>query len=123
LIVEIVLAGLLAATVACCVLLERRLRQLRSDQTNLAQIVLALNTGIAQAKSGLAGLRGAADEASEDLGRKLSSARAITDELSLLTQSGEKLAQRLEAGRLRAPAAPAPRAASPSPRNDLRAVR
>jgi hypothetical protein len=98
-IIELVLAGLLAPTLFCCVTLERRLRALRKDQQNLQSTVAALNTGIATAQSSLSGLRSAAEEADRTLGAKVSAARLLADELSVLTASGERIASRIESSR------------------------
>ncbi len=99
LIVEVTLAALLAATLICCVRLDRRLRLLRSDQESLSETVRALNTAVSAAQSSLAGLRAAAFEADESLGRKVSSARGLADELSLLNSAGERIAARIESAR------------------------
>jgi len=96
LIVEITLALLLVATLMCCARLELRLKNLRKDQETLAGTVRALNGAIAAAQASLAGLRAAAREADENLGRKVTSARGVADELALLTSSGERIAQRIE---------------------------
>ena len=109
LIVEVTLAALLAATLVCCIRLDRRLRHLRSDQESLSGTVRALNAAVTAAQASLAGLRAAAHEADESLGRKLSSARGLADELSLLTSSGERIAARIESARAGNAAHPAPR--------------
>jgi Flp pilus assembly protein TadB len=96
LIVEITLALLLVATLTCCARLELRLKNLRKDQETLGNTVRALNGAITAAQTSLAGLRAAAREADENLGRKVTTARGVADELSLLTSSGERIAARIE---------------------------
>jgi len=98
-IVEATLAALLLATLFCCARLERRLRHLRKDQESLSGTVRALNAAIATAQTSLAGLRAAARDADETLGRKVSAARGLADELSLLTSAGERIATRMESAR------------------------
>ena len=120
LVVEIVLTLLLAATVGYCAVLERRLRGLRSDQAALTHTVEALNSGIARAQSSLFALRNAATEAGEALEGNLGKARSLTDELSVMLAAGERIATRIETGRVTANSAstasrPAPSAA-PAPR-------
>jgi hypothetical protein len=100
LIVELTLAALLAATLVCCTRLERRLRHLRKDQESLSGTVRALNVAITAAQASLAGLRSAAQEADATLGRRVSSARGLADELSLLTSAGERIASRMETARV-----------------------
>jgi hypothetical protein len=121
LIVEVTLAALLAATLFCCVRLERRLGHLRADQSSLSETVRALNGAIGAAQNSLAGLRAAAKEADETLGRKVVSARGLADELALLNSAGERIANRMESARL-ARSETAPRVA-PAFADNFRAVR
>ena len=109
LIVEVTLAVLLGATLICCVRLDRRLRDLRNDQESLSGTVRALNVAVTAAQTSLAGLRAAAQDADESLGRKVSSARGLADELSVLTSAGERIAARIESGRGHNTAHAAPR--------------
>ena len=94
--VELLLAALLATTLIYCVKLERGLRRLREDQENLNATVRALNTGIAAAHASLAGLKAAAKDAGETLSTKVGGARALADELGLLVSSGDRIASRIE---------------------------
>jgi Flp pilus assembly protein TadB len=121
-IVELVLAVLLAATLFYCVKLERGLRRLRGDQESLNATLRALNGGIGAAQASLAGLRAAAKDAGESLGGKVTEARALIEELSLLTSSGERAANRIEHAIERQPARPQ-RVSAPALSDALRAVR
>jgi hypothetical protein len=120
-IVELVLAVLLAATLFYCVKLERGLRRLRGDQESLNDTLRALNAGIAAAQASLAGLRAAAKDAGESLGGNVTGARALIDELSLLTSSAERAANRIEHAIERQPRAA--RVSAPALGDALRAVR
>ena len=120
-IVEATLAFLLAATLFCCVRLERRLRNLRKDQEGLSGTVRALNTAIAAAQQSLMGLRAAAQDADETLGRKVSAARGLADELALLTSAGDRIAGRMESAR--ASQATAPLRSAPRVSEAFRAAR
>jgi hypothetical protein len=95
-IVELTLAALLAATLICCVNLDRRLKRLRMDQESLNGTVHALNAAVISASASVSKLRAAAAEADKTLGGKVSSARALVDELSLLTAACERIATRME---------------------------
>jgi hypothetical protein len=99
LIVELTLGVLLVATLLCCTRLEKRLRNLRQDQETLCGTVRALDGAIASAQNSLAGLRAAAEDADETLGRKVSAARGLADELAMLTSAGERIAGRMETAR------------------------
>jgi len=120
LILEMVLALLLGATLVYCALLERRLRLLRRDQGELAKTIQTLNAGIVRAQMSLSALRGAAADSGEALKAAMAKARVLTDELSVLTASGERIAKRMEEVR----SEPAARAAPRHPlAESLRAVR
>jgi Flp pilus assembly protein TadB len=95
-IVEVTLAVLLAATLICCFSLDRRLKRLRTDQESLNGTVHALNAAVINAGASVAKLRAATAEADKTLGGKVTSARALVDELSLLTAACERIATRLE---------------------------
>ena len=96
LIIEMTLAVLLAATLICCFSLDRRLKRLRTDQESLNGTVHALNAAVISAGASVAKLRAAAAEADKTLGGKVTSARALVDELQLLTAACERIATRME---------------------------
>lgn len=95
-IIEVTLAVLLAATLICCFSLDRRLKRLRTDQASLNGTVHALNAAVISASASVAKLRAAAAEADKTLGGKVTSARALVDELQLLTAACERIATRME---------------------------
>jgi hypothetical protein len=98
-IMEALLAVLLAATVTYCAILEKRLRVLRNDQAGLGQIIRDLNVSIVTAQNSLRALHGAAGEAEQKLSHHVGKARALADELSLLASAGERIASRMERSR------------------------
>ncbi len=98
LIVEIALSVLLVATLVYCALLERRLAALRKGQDGFRQTIGELNTAIGSAGASMRLLKTAAAGAAETLDERLARARALIDDLSLLTTSGERIAIRIENG-------------------------
>jgi ABC-type transporter Mla subunit MlaD len=106
---ELGLEVLLAFTLGYCVLLERRLAAVRKGQEGLSRTIGELNMAIAGAGASLRALKSAAGEAAQTLDERLKRARLHIDELSLLTASGERIAQRIEN------AAAAPRVAKEIP--------
>ena len=98
LIVEIALTLLLAATLVYCAILERRLSALRKNQDGFKETIGELNQAIAAAGASMRMLKAAASGAGEALDERLSRARNLSDELALLTNSGERIAQRIERG-------------------------
>jgi hypothetical protein len=95
-IAELILELLLAATLCYCILLERRLAAVRKGQEGLSRTVGELNMAIAGAGASLRALKAAAGESAATLDDRLKRARLHIDELSVLTTSGERIAQRME---------------------------
>jgi hypothetical protein len=95
-IAELILEALLAATLGYCILLERRLAAVRKGQEGLGRLVGELNMAIAGAGASLRALKAAAGESAATLDERLKRARLHIDELSVLTVSGERIAQRME---------------------------
>lgn len=106
---EVAMQILLAATLCYCIVLERRLAAVRKGQEGLQNIIGELNMAIAGAGSSIRALKSSAAEAAVTLDDRLKRARLHIDELSVLTASGERIAQRMEG------AASAPRVAREIP--------
>lgn len=111
LIVEIILSLLLVATLGYCALLERKLTALRKGQDGLKDIIAELNGAITTAGTSMRLLKTAASGAAQTLDERVSHARNLIDELSVLTASGERIATRIECG-----------AANPAPRKPANGV-
>jgi hypothetical protein len=94
--IELGLQILLAFTLCYCVILERRLAAVRKGQEGLSRTIGELNMAIAGAGASLRALKAAAGEAAQTLDERLKRARLHIDELSVLTASGERIAQRME---------------------------
>ena len=94
--VEVTLEILLAATLCYCIVLERRLAAVRKGQEGLSRTIGELNMAIAGAGASLRALKAAAGEAAQTLDERLKRARLHIDELSVLTASGERIADRIE---------------------------
>jgi hypothetical protein len=93
---EMGLEFLLALTLVYCVILERRLAAVRKGQEGLKKTIGELNMAIAGAGASLRALKSTAGEAAHTLDERLKRARLHIDELSVLTASGERIAQRME---------------------------
>jgi hypothetical protein len=93
---ELTLDVLLAFTLCYCVILERRLATVRKGQEGLSRIIGELNMAISGAGASLRALKAAAGEAAQTLDHRLKRAQLHIDELSVLTVSGERIAQRME---------------------------
>jgi hypothetical protein len=104
LVVELGLSGLLLATIIYCAILERKLSALRKGQDGLKDIIAQLNESIVAAGSSMRMLKSTAAGAADALDERITRGRHIADELSILTASGERIAERMD----RSASSPAP---------------
>jgi hypothetical protein len=94
---EIALVGLLAATLFHALRLERALGILKRDRAALDQLVAGFNASTRQAEAGVDRLRGALDGAGRQISRQIEAGNNLKDDLQLLIERGEKLADLLDA--------------------------
>lgn len=128
--VELGVAVLLMATIGYCFVLDRRLRALRDGESALRQIIMSLERATSRAQSAIADLRASADTTSQELARDLKRARALADELALMVEAGDHIADRLgalagagsETKPQRAPAEPDPLEDDATPQTPLAAA-
>jgi len=76
--------------------LERRLAAVRKGQEGLKTMIGELDAAISGAGASLRALKSAAAHAAETLDDRLKRGRALADELSLMTSSGERIAERFD---------------------------
>jgi hypothetical protein len=114
LVVELVLSALLAATLVYCAILERRLATLRKGQDGLKQTFSDLSAAITSAGASIRTLKDSAASAAATLDDRLARARGMADELSVLTVSGERLAERMATRRSATPQTESARPARPA---------
>jgi hypothetical protein len=93
---EIVLIVLLGATLFQAIRLERALGVLKRDRSSLESLVVGFNASTHHAESGIQRLRAAADSAGRQIENQLTKSVALKDDLSFLTERGERLADRLD---------------------------
>ena len=93
-----VVAVLLAVTIGFAFVLNRRLQLLRQNQGELLRLATALNQATARAQEGIYELKAVGQTTEETLKREVGRARALADELALITEAGNNLADKLEAG-------------------------
>ncbi len=93
---ELTLSILLAATLAYCVILERRLSQVRKGHEALKNTVTDLNGAIAAAGSSLRMLKSAASGAAASLDQRLAEARRLMDELASVSTTDTRSARASE---------------------------
>jgi hypothetical protein len=120
LILDIIVAILLAATIGYALMLNRRLGELRRNRDDLARLVNAFNDATARAEAGIPKLRRAADEAGATLQERVEKAQTLRDDLAFMIERAEGMANRLEgtvrqARDVKVPPSAQGQASSPSP--------
>lgn len=120
--IEALVALLLAITIVYCMLLNRRLARLKADEQTLKSTIGELINATEIAERAIAGLKNAAQECDEGLGRRLRVAEAMSANLSRQTTSGEQLVAKLVqiaglGGGEASSQAPAPRHAPAQPQS------
>jgi hypothetical protein len=95
---EAALVFLLGATLFHALRLERALGVLKRDRAVLEALVAGFNDSTRQAEIGVERLRSASEGAGRQIARQIEQAQRLRDDLSFLTERGDKLAERLEGG-------------------------
>lgn len=98
LIIDGLLAFLLIAAIVLFMMVYRRLGTIREGQAELGQLVDHLNNAAAGAQRSVAGLNATAEGIESRLKLESQKATVIADELSLMTEAGNNLADRIEKG-------------------------
>src|SRR5215469_13922982 len=91
---DVVLVLLLAATLFHAVRLERALGVLKRDRVALQEVIDAFEAGTRQAELGIARLHEAAEIAGQQISRQIETATRLKDDLALLIDRGDRLADR-----------------------------
>lgn len=104
---EVIVCFLLVATIGYCAMLDRRLRAMRAGQDGLRGLITDLSAATTQAMSAIAHLRQAGDATGVALTEQVKRGRALADELELMVQSGNDIANRLGGIETRRPSASA----------------
>ncbi len=81
LVTEGLLIFLLVITIFYCFILDRRLKILRTGQTDLRKVISDLSKTTQTARQAISGLQATADDVDQRLSAKLQEARALTGQL------------------------------------------
>jgi hypothetical protein len=122
LIIEILVAILLALTIGYCILLNNRLTRLKADEQTLKATISELITATEIAERAIAGLKLTVRDCDQNLGERLRTAERFSADMERQLMAGEEVLHRLvrivSASRgepVAAPAEPPPPAAPPMP--------
>ncbi len=97
-VLETLVALLLLVTVIYCFVLNRRLSTLRDSQNEMIKLLDDFSSAMKAAEKGVADFRQASREIGSQLQERVEAARALSDELHVIIESGDDLANRLEKG-------------------------
>jgi hypothetical protein len=96
-ILDLLLIGLLGTTVGYCAVLNRRLTRLRDGHSEFKALVETLTAATDKAQASLKDLRELTESTSKTLSANVTAGRELADELAMITESGNALAERIEA--------------------------
>ena len=95
-ILDAALILLLAATLFHAVRLERALGVLKRDRVELQELIAGFSASTHEAEIGIERLRGVAEGAGQQIAHQLDGAFSLKDDLVLLIERGDRLADRLD---------------------------
>lgn len=94
--IDLVILGLLLATIFYALRLSAQLKVLKQSKVELERLVSNLAANISRAQEAIQEMHEVADESSDELNSLIKQARGLSDELQLITEVGGNLAKRLE---------------------------
>lgn len=97
LLLDVLIALLLVATIAYAVVLNKRLSVLRDGKDELRATILKFNKALEQAHKGTVELNRMSEQSVESLQNAVKDAKALQDELAFLVERGTMISDRLNA--------------------------
>jgi hypothetical protein len=95
LIIESLVAVLLVLTIGYCMLLNTRLKRLKSDEHSLKAVIAELITATEIAERAIGGLKLAVRDVNENLGNQMSAATQMSEQLKRQLIEGDSVVRRL----------------------------
>ncbi len=96
LILDMMIVGLLGATIFYAVRLSRNLDAFRSNRADMERLIRELSAQITRAQEGVTALDDSARQSGDELQSLVTKARGMIEELTLMNEAGDSLAARLE---------------------------
>lgn len=93
---DLILLAALGVVMYRAHLLSRQFAEMQANRAAFEQLIQALNIATQRAEGAIMGLREAATESADGLQNKINAARALSDELEIMVQAGDSLAERLQ---------------------------
>lgn len=96
LIIETLMVALLVATCSYCFVLSRRLHALRGGQEELSALISKFDDASRRAEENLALIQTNSAGVNRELAQAAAGANALIDELSVMVNAGDNIANRIE---------------------------
>ncbi len=94
--IDIILLVILAVTMFFGLRLSRQFSEIKADQARLEVLVGQLNEASKRAEGAVASMKKTAVETSEQLQGRIGKAQALSEELEIMIEAGDSLAERLQ---------------------------
>lgn len=94
---DVAILATLGFTIVYCMRLSKQFTQMQADRRAFETLIQSLNVAIARADATLKNIRETAMQNGDALQEKNNRARAMADELEIMIQAGDNLANRLQA--------------------------
>lgn len=98
LLLDIVIAGLLATTIGYCWVLNRRIKLLQDSKSELAQLLKYFDESTEKASESIIALQTASKKIGENIQHRVDKANYLMEDLAFMIEKGNKLADQMEAG-------------------------
>lgn len=112
---NLVMAGLLLATLIYCLKLNKRIKILQDSKSELARIIREFDQSTQRATQNINEIHAATMRISENIQHKIDKANYLADDLEMMIDKGNKLVGRTDAAPVRPVRAEAPAAAPAAP--------
>ncbi len=109
---DIIMAGLLLATIVYCTKLNKRIKVLQDSKSELARIIREFDESTTRATQNINEIHAATTRISENIQLKIDKANYLADDLEIMIERGNKMAGKISD----TPARPANRPESSSPK-------
>jgi hypothetical protein len=97
LLLNILIVGLLAATISYCWILNRRIKVLQDSKSELAQLLTHFDESTQRASESIIALQTASKKIGENIQHRIEKANFILDDMAFMIEKGSKLSNQLEA--------------------------
>ncbi|GHF29357.1 hypothetical protein GCM10017044_25760 [Kordiimonas sediminis] len=98
LVIDGILVVLLLAAIVACILVYRRMMTIREGQAELKALVDNLNIAISEAQKSVTYLKTSSTDIEDTLKTQMIKGRALADEMAVIIEAGNNLADRIEQG-------------------------